>query len=67
MKRLISDVKCKISWGRARCVDSSRVDHLSQQRGMPPCRDKGNWQCEMIESGILWEEPIPHYGLKGMG
>ena len=46
---------------------SSRVNHLSQRRGMPPCRDKGHWQEEVTEFGLLWEELIPHYGLKGMG
>ena len=46
---------------------SSRVDHLSQRRGMPPYRDEGHWQGGMMKYGILWEEPIPHYGLKGMG
>ena len=46
---------------------SSRVDHLSQRGGMPPCRNEGHWQGGMIETSLLWEESIPHYGLKGMG
>ena len=48
-------------------MTSSRVDRLSQRRGMPPCQDEGHWQGGMMESGLLWEELIQHYGLKGMG
>ena len=51
----------------SRCVTSSRVSHLSQRRGVPPCQDEGHWQRGVMESGLLWEEQIPHYGLNGMG
>ena len=46
---------------------SSRANHMSQGRGMPPCRDEGHWQGRVTKTGLLWEEPILHYGLKGMG
>ena len=35
--------------------------------GVPPCQDEGHWQGGVMESSLLWEESIPHYGLNGMG
>ena len=46
---------------------SSKVDHMSQGIVIPPCRDEDRWQGGVTKYGLLWEEPIPHYGLKGMG
>ena len=54
-------------------IDSLEVEPVAwflqelTERGMPPCQDEGHWQGGMTKSGLLWEDSIPHYGLKGMG
>ena len=40
---------------------------IKVNEGMPPCRDEVHWQGGVMKFGLLWEELIPHYGLKGMG